>query len=557
MRRFWNALAIALLLVGTNARLAASESRPAPPPSDTAPVTETSVEEPDTENSTAAEEETENSTTEEKETEMAAEEEESEISPEEQARLETLAEADRLYLTGDLAAAERLYREAKAPFTSAEEESAIAPEPIYDAQELSPAGGVYWRNAQAGIEQELESKILVSLDFLVTEVPEFIPGHAIYARQLIDYDRLDDALQILERATSMYPREAELASASIEIYNAHEQWLEASLIARKFALLNPEHPQAEGFLRIADTQFERYQKRLRSTLRSNAIANIITGAIGYAFTGGLLGPLSAVESTTLLLRGESAVGGRISRRLQERAPLLEDEEVLSYVRAIGNQLASYAGRDDFEYEFHVIMDENLNAFALPGGKIYINAGAIIQARSEAELAGLIAHEISHAVLSHGFQLVTEGNVTASAVQMLPYGGLATNLIVLNYSRDMERQADELGTRILAASGYAADGLYNLMTILAEQERSTPPAWLSTHPDTEERIANIEAQIVNNGYDRYTYEGVDRHAEIRQRVSQLMQEYPIELEAETEEEEEGEEEAIEMESWFVPPTPGFF
>jgi predicted Zn-dependent protease len=145
--------------------------------------------------------------------------------------------------------------------------------------------------------------------------------------------------------------------------------------------------------------------------------------------------------------------------------------------------------------------------------------------SEAELAGLLAHELSHAVLSHGFQLATQGNLTANVTQYVPYGGTLANLLVLNYSRDMERQADALGTRILASSGYAADGMRNLMVTLDKEERDRAVfTWLSSHPDAKERTRNLESLLERNGYNRYAYEGVARHLEIQKRVAQLLKEY---------------------------------
>jgi len=462
-----------------------------------------------------------------------------ELTPEERERQQKLIEADRLYMSGQFTAAQQLYREAKASFDT--ETSLEKPVAIYEPTELSPAGAVYWRQSEEGLEQELETKILVPLQFLVEQQPEFIPGHLRYAQTLQEYDRQEEAIQVLERATTLYPNEPDLIKAKVTALADTKRWLEASLAARQFAMLNFNHPQAAEFEGLAEENLERYRSRLRGELRGNAIANVITGALGYIFTGNLFGPISAIETTTLMLRGESAVGESFAGRVQKQLPMVEDEQVLEYVREIGNKLAIVAGRDEFEYQFYVVMDDQLNAFALPGGKIFVNAGAILKTESEAELAGLLAHELAHAVLSHGFQLVTEGNLIANVTQYIPFGRTATNLIVLDYSRDMERQADALGTKILVAGGYAADGLHNLMITLNEQDRDRPLfAWLSTHPNTEERISNIETLIERNGYNRYTYEGVARHLEIQERVAQLLKEYEAQKECEENDDQECEQ-----------------
>jgi predicted Zn-dependent protease len=174
------------------------------------------------------------------------------------------------------------------------------------------------------------------------------------------------------------------------------------------------------------------------------------------------------------------------------------------------------------------MDETLNAFALPGGKVFVNAGAIMRTDSEAELAGLLAHEVAHAALSHGFQLMTQGNLTANVVSYIPYvGNAASSLIVLNYSRDMEQQADIVGTRILVNAGYAADGVHNLMVQLRSQQdkdNPEPPAWLSSHPNTKQRISYMEQVIVDHNLNRFTYEGVAPHQEIQQLARVKWQKY---------------------------------
>ncbi|MGK7902230.1 MAG: M48 family metalloprotease [Hormoscilla sp.] len=512
---------------------------PAPEPADTipsSPTTDPDDESPDEARDITTEEETAAETP----------------SPEELQRHQTLAEADKLYREGSLEAAEQLYRQAKPPFDRETSEASRQSRPkiIEDPAELSPAGKVYWREYQAGLARGLETRIFVPLKLLVDRYPEFIPGHLHLAQALTDEGRSDEALQLLERAAQRYPDRPDLLRAKIAAQVEAENWLDASLTAREFALLNPEHPSAAEFTQLADEHLERFKLHLRRRVRGNAIGNAVVGTLGYALMGNIFGPLSALETTLLLLRGESGVGEKLANRLVKRLPMVEDEEVLSYVGEMGEKLAQLTGRDDFEYEFYVVLDENLNAFALPGGKIFVNAGAIVQTKSEAELAGLLAHELSHTVLSHGFQLVTKGSLTSNVVQYIPYaGGIASRLLVFSYSRDMERQADLVGTRILASSDYAADGMRNLMVTLDNQDRPSPPAWLSTHPDTSARVEYLEAVIISNGYNRYAYEGVERHAQIQARVKQLLeeqkeQEEEADVEQETQPSEEEQEHEVE-------------
>ena len=434
--------------------------------------------------------------------------------------------ADRLYLAGEVVAAARLYRQLKTPFT-AELKGKVETrsQPYYDTEQLPPKGRVYWRIATKGREQGLRTKTIVPLQFLVAEYPEFIRGHLRYAEVLKEEGKNAEALEVLEKAAATYEDQPELLRATITTLAEQKQWLEASLLARQFALTYSEVPEAEEFSQLASQHLKNYKRHLRSEITGNAIASILTGAISYAVTGGLAGPVSALETSALLLQGEESLGQQFSQRFQKQLPMLEDPEVLAYVREIGNKLVSYTGRNEFNYQFYVVRDEKLNAFALPGGKIFINAGALVKTESEAELAGLLAHELSHAVLSHGFQLVAEGTKTSNVLQMIPYaGGVASNLITLGYSRDMERQADILGTKILVASGYAADGLRNLMVTLEAENKSHNYGWFSSHPDTEKRINYLENLIVTQGYDRYAYEGVSKHSQIQEKVANLLADY---------------------------------
>ncbi|MGB5635148.1 MAG: M48 family metalloprotease [Waterburya sp.] len=485
--------------------------------------------ETDIENSTLeAEKDSESEDTESEDTEPKAKK----PTPEEIARLEKLALADQLYLAGDKAAAVELYRQAKEAWeiepkkVIGKPESAIV---FTDPEKLSPVGKVFWRNYQQGKKQQLESKVLSSLKLLTTREPQFLSGHIHYAKALLEYERASESLQVLERAVNLYPHEPEILRAKMNADIAEEQWLDASIMARQYALFNPDSPKAEEFNQLAEEYLAEYQSNLRSSITWNAIGNAIVGTVGYALTGSLFGPFSALETTSLLLRGESAVGEVSAGQITKQIPLMKDEAVTNYVNQIGQKIASASGREEFDYQFYIVMDDALNAFALPGGKVFVNVGAIMETDSEAELAGLLAHEVSHSALSHGFQLVTKGNLTANLVSYIPYiGNTASSLIVLNYSRSMEKQADIFGTRILVNAGYAADGVRNLMAQIdeshQEEDNSEPPAWLSSHPNTKERINYIEQMIVDNNLNRYTYEGVNRHQEIKKLVTAKWEEY---------------------------------
>ncbi len=464
------------------------------------------------------------------EAEEEAKEEVKEPTPEEIARLEKLARADQLYLAGDKAAAVKLYREAKQVWEIERERANNQQEKTFsDPDELSPAGRVFWRNYQQGKEQQLETKALSSLKLLTTREPQFIPGHVHYAQALLEYEREEESLEVLNQAVSLYPNEPEILRAKMESDVADDRWLDASIMARQFALFNPDSPQAAEFEELAAEYLDKYQSDLRSDIAWNAVGNAIAGTVGFALTGNIFGPISALQTTSLLLNGESAVGEASANQIRKQVPLLQDEEVTEYVNEIGQKVAIASGREEFDYEFHVVMDDALNAFALPGGKIFVNAGAIMETDSEAELAGLLAHEVSHSALSHGFQLATKGNLTANIVSYIPYvGNTASSLLVLNYSREMEKQADIFGTRILVNSGYAADGVRNLMAQLHEahqdEDNSEPPAWLSSHPNTKQRMNYVEQLIVDNSLDRYAYEGVASHQEIQKIVTVKWDEY---------------------------------
>ena len=244
----------------------------------------------------------------------------------------------------------------------------------------------------------------------------------------------------------------------------------------------------------------------------------------------LMMPLLAVTAQTRVvapknkykIQDDVKAGREAAAQVDRQFPILNDYETTRYVENVGRKLAaaipSEFQQPAFQYSFKVVNARDINAFALPGGPMYINRGMIDAARSEGEMAGVMAHEISHVALRHGTAQATRqsnpinqilgigailggavlGGQTGAAIGQTIYSGLLVN----PYSREYERQADTLGAQIMARAGYDPRDLANMFrTIERESGGSKGPEWLSTHPSPENRYENInrEAQLlrVNN------------------------------------------------------------
>ncbi|MGK7874264.1 MAG: M48 family metalloprotease [Xenococcaceae cyanobacterium] len=411
-------------------------------------------------------------------------------------RYQKLAEADRFYEQGNLEMARTIQREVKPDFA----EATPPPNPIVDAEnleELEPGAAVYWRIANEGIEQGLESKIFEPLELLTENYPDFIPGHFLLVDALLKDDRPEEAIEVLERATSLYPDQTELLDRKITLMGEEKRYLEASIAARQFALTYSEHPEAAKYKRLAEENQEKFQSYIKDKLISLGFASVLTSAI--------TGNSSSASIIGLLIQGEVKTGEVLAEQKKKQVTLVEDPKLLEYVNGVGQKLAKLMGRDEFNYEFYVIENSSPNAFALPGGKIFINSGMMKLMGSEAELAGLLGHEIAHSVLSHRFQKMATEATLDSVGQMVPFGSILNAAVTSENSRNLERQSDILGTQAIATAGYAADGLHSVMGIF--KQLGGGGGWLSSHPAPATRVRYLEGLIENNGYDRYAYEGV--------------------------------------------------
>lgn len=185
-----------------------------------------------------------------------------------------------------------------------------------------------------------------------------------------------------------------------------------------------------------------------------------------------------------------------------------NEQAVRLVSNLGNKLVanSIAAKSSYRFSFHVLADaRTVNAFALPGGPIFITEGLLRLLRTEAEVAGVLGHEIGHVLARHGAehlakQQLTQGLIGAVIVGSGDYNAgqvaqVVGSLVNMKYGREDELEADRLGVRIMAEGGYDPRALLRVMEVLAKASGgSRQPEFLSTHPDPGNRRERIEAEI---------------------------------------------------------------
>jgi Zn-dependent protease with chaperone function len=203
-------------------------------------------------------------------------------------------------------------------------------------------------------------------------------------------------------------------------------------------------------------------------------------------------------------------GREAAQQVEEQLPILRDDGVDDYVERIGQRLVSGIPNEfrhpQFRYEFDVVNVSDINAFALPGGPMYINRGMLEAAKNEGEVAGVLAHEISHVALRHGTAQASKatpyqvgsilgqiagailGGVAGQAISLGSQFGFGTAF--LKYGREYERQADLLGAQIMARAGYDPRDMASMFQTIQSKGGRGGPEWLSSHPNPGNRQAAI-------------------------------------------------------------------
>jgi peptidase M48-like protein len=228
-------------------------------------------------------------------------------------------------------------------------------------------------------------------------------------------------------------------------------------------------------------------------------------------------PLSATAQTQIKyhsnkfsVQDDVKLGRQAAQEAEQQFPLLNDEQVRGYVESVGRRLVNAIPPEfqhsEFNYYFKVVNARDINAFALPGGPMYVNRGMIEAARTEGEMAGVMAHELSHVALRHGTAQATKAQKygTLAAIAGIA-GAIATRnpgvgqlaqapfaVYLLKFSREYETEADVLGSQIMARAGYDPRELANMFRTL-QQQGGGGGGFLSDHPSPSDRYARIERE----------------------------------------------------------------
>ncbi len=205
------------------------------------------------------------------------------------------------------------------------------------------------------------------------------------------------------------------------------------------------------------------------------------------------------------------IGKQSAQEVEKQLPVLKDSTVQTYVARIGDRLAKVVQGPEYPYQFKVINVSDVNAFALPDGFMYVNRGLIEAAKSEAELAGVMAHEISHVAIRHGTNQASKAYMAQAGLGVLggvlggsatgdiigAVGGFGLNTVFLKFGRQAEEQADVVGAQTLARAGYDPLAMADFFETLREMSGRDPgrfQTFFSSHPAPGNRAARIEEEV---------------------------------------------------------------
>jgi beta-barrel assembly-enhancing protease len=260
-------------------------------------------------------------------------------------------------------------------------------------------------------------------------------------------------------------------------------------------------------------------------LRRTAVLGLVAGTTTLAACG-----ISTQE--------EIEMGRQYAAEINRQLPIVDDPAIHRYINQLGNHIQRQPGARDIPYTFYVVNIETVNAFAVPGGFVYMNRGLIERTENLSELAGVLAHEIGHVEARHSMEMLERMQAAQAGVAIgsillgIPPEGVAGAVVDIGatayfarHSREAENEADAIAVNLLPGVGIDPNGIVTFFQKLLEEQQRAPSRveqWFATHPLTEERIANTRDMIRSLPPERLQNLQVTsaEYQAFRQRVSQL-------------------------------------
>ncbi len=230
----------------------------------------------------------------------------------------------------------------------------------------------------------------------------------------------------------------------------------------------------------------------------------------------VLATASGVTAFSLVsVEQEIAIGREAQQQVRSQVSELRDREVAAYVQRLGSRLAARAPGAKYPYSFSVANYRELNAFALPGGPVWLHRGILDAAENEAQVAGVLAHEIAHIAERHAAEQITKATVANGLLGLLGAvldggraetaarlgAGIGAQFLFLKFSRDDEREADRVGAQIMRSAGYDPRGMVEFFDLMHRHQQRSPGSveqFLSTHPSPGNRAAELRRNVSGGG-----------------------------------------------------------
>jgi predicted Zn-dependent protease len=237
---------------------------------------------------------------------------------------------------------------------------------------------------------------------------------------------------------------------------------------------------------------------------------LVASGLGFICSGCETNPVTGEEEFLIVSPAqEKQMGAEYSQEVEkELGQSVKDTQLQNYINTIGQKVARVSHSPEVGFSYKAIDHKSVNAFALPGGYIYITTGLLKVLNSEAQLAAILAHETAHVTARHIAQQITRDffinaglSVAGSqaSTSVMRVASIVKQLEGMSFTREQERMADEVGLDYLVKAGYTPYGMIETMETLQRQSNSQTIEFFSTHPNPENRIGYLQQRIYNKGY----------------------------------------------------------